>query len=139
MGVMRSVDVKELVVFGFKGRRVQGLKISSAKTKTGSQPQPSQSICFPLSLLDTTAFVVVSEISEDCTNRLTEKAAFAQCLGASARSKDEARCCGRCSRSEWLHLGVLEDSVVVLLLVEDVKLCSEKKMKVAFLAYHVSE
>ena len=36
-------------------------------------------------------------------------------------------------------MGVLRDSVVVLLLVKDVKLCSEKEMKVAFLVYHVRE
>jgi hypothetical protein len=73
------------------------------------------------------------------SNGLTEKAAFAQCLGASARSKDEARGCDRRFRSEWLHLGVLEDSVVVLLLVKDVKLYSEKEMNVAFLVYQISE
>jgi hypothetical protein len=99
MGVMRSVEAKEVVVY-VKGSRVRGLKISSTKAETGPQPQPSKSVCFPLSLLDTTACVVVSEISEGCTNRLNEKAAFAECLGASARSKDEARCCNRRFRSE---------------------------------------
>jgi hypothetical protein len=72
MGVMRSVEVKEIVVY-VKGSRVQGLKISGAKAETGSQPQPSKSICFPLNLLGTTACVAVSEISEDYIKRTYRK------------------------------------------------------------------
>jgi len=53
VGVQKSVECVQ---------KKDAFKISSTKAEVRSQPQPSQSVCFPLSLLGTTACLVISEI-----------------------------------------------------------------------------
>lgn len=135
----RSVEVKELVVFRLeegasKVSRSQAQRLKRDLNHSQARVSASHSAC--LKRLPVSSSVRSRKI---ISNGLTEKAVFAQCLGASAGSEDEARCCDRCFRSEWLHLSVLKDSVVVLSHVKDVTLCSEKETNVAFLVYHISE
>jgi hypothetical protein len=59
---MSSVEATRFVL----DEKMEGaFRLSSMKTEVASQPQPSESLDFPLSLLDATAYLVVSKMLEN--------------------------------------------------------------------------
>lgn len=59
---MNSGEKREVVVYRLKEG---ALETSTTKTEVASQPQPSERLGFPLSLLDATAYFIVSGLSRN--------------------------------------------------------------------------
>jgi hypothetical protein len=67
---MSSVEATRLVL---DEKKEGAFRVSSTKTEVASQPQPSEGFDFPLSLLEATAYFVVSKMLENLLERYSQK------------------------------------------------------------------